>query len=170
MGFLELWLGCLDHNGVVTQLIREAHENRGDLAVIWLDLCNAYESIPHKLVELVLHLYHDPSKIKDPILDYFYNFRLRVTSVRVTLPWPWIRNNSQLYHLCYPFCIMKKKLAKAAEMECRGSPSRSGVWQPLIRAYMDDLTITASVPGSRWILQGLERLITWVRMTFFFFF
>lgn len=32
---------------------------------------------------------------------------------------------------------------------------------------MDDLTITTtSVPGSRWILQGLERLITWARMTF----
>ncbi len=36
-----------------------------------------------------------------------------------------------------------------------------------IRAYMDDLTITTtSVPGSRWILQGLERVITWARMSF----
>ncbi len=43
------------------------------------------------------------------------------------------------------------------------------VWctTPPIRAYMDDLTIaTKSVPGSRWIPQGLERLITWVRMRF----
>lgn len=32
---------------------------------------------------------------------------------------------------------------------------------------MDDLTVTTSlVPGSRWILQGLERLISWVRMSF----
>lgn len=36
---------------------------------------------------------------------------------------------------------------------------------------MDDLTITTttrktSVPGSRWILQGLERLIAWARMSF----
>ncbi|KAK0143143.1 hypothetical protein N1851_018727 [Merluccius polli] len=31
---------------------------------------------------------------------------------------------------------------------------------------MDDLTITTSVPGSRWILQGLERLITWATMSF----
>lgn len=38
--------GCVEHTGIVTQLIREARENRGDLLVIWLDLANA----PHKLV------------------------------------------------------------------------------------------------------------------------
>lgn len=32
---------------------------------------------------------------------------------------------------------------------------------------MDDLTVTTtSVPSCRWILQGLERLITWARMIF----
>ncbi|KAG7525299.1 hypothetical protein JOB18_025050 [Solea senegalensis] len=41
--------GCLEHTGIVTQLIREARENKGDLAVLWLDLTNAYGSIPHKL-------------------------------------------------------------------------------------------------------------------------
>lgn len=36
-----------------------------------------------------------------------------------------------------------------------------------VRAFMNDLTITTtSVPGSRWILQGLEKLITWARMSF----
>ncbi|XP_016087054.1 uncharacterized protein, partial [Sinocyclocheilus grahami] len=79
--------GCLEHTGVVTQLIREAHENRGDLVVLWLDLANAYGSIPHKLVELALHLHHVPSKIKDLILDYYNNFRMRVTSGSETSDW-----------------------------------------------------------------------------------
>ena len=31
---------------------------------------------------------------------------------------------------------------------------------------MDDLTVmTTSVPGCRWILEGLEGLITWARMS-----
>lgn len=34
--------GSVEHTGVVTQLIREARENRGDLSVIWLDLANIY--------------------------------------------------------------------------------------------------------------------------------
>lgn len=40
--------GCLEHSGVVTQLIREAREGKGDLAVLWLDLTNAYDSIPYR--------------------------------------------------------------------------------------------------------------------------
>lgn len=36
-----------------------------------------------------------------------------------------------------------------------------------IRAFMDDLTVTTtSVSGSGWILQGLERLISWAQMDF----
>lgn len=32
---------------------------------------------------------------------------------------------------------------------------------------MDDLTVTtASVPGSEWMLEGLEELMTWARMRF----
>jgi len=27
--------GCLEHTGVVTQLIREVRENKGDLVVLW---------------------------------------------------------------------------------------------------------------------------------------
>ncbi len=33
--------GCLEYTGVVTPLIMEARESRGDLMVIWLDLTNA---------------------------------------------------------------------------------------------------------------------------------
>ncbi|XP_057679566.1 uncharacterized protein LOC130908003 [Corythoichthys intestinalis] len=161
--------GCLEHNGVVTQLIREAHENRGDLSVLWLDLTNAYGSIPHKLVELALHLHHVPSKIKDLILDYYGNFRIRVTSGSVTSDWH--RLEKGIITGCtisvVLFALAMNMVVKAAEVECRGPLSRSGVRQPPIRAYMDDLTITTtSVPGSRWILQGLERLIGWARMSF----
>lgn len=37
--------GCLEHTKMVTQLIRKLHEGNGDLAVLWLDLVNAYGSI-----------------------------------------------------------------------------------------------------------------------------
>ncbi|KAJ3585686.1 hypothetical protein NHX12_014405 [Muraenolepis orangiensis] len=46
--------GCLEHTGLVTQLIREARENKGNLSVLWLDLENAFGSIPHKLVQFTL--------------------------------------------------------------------------------------------------------------------
>lgn len=72
--------GCIEHTEVVTQLIREARAGKGDLAVLWLDLANAYGSIPHKLVETSLDRHHVPGKIKDLILNYYSCFSLRVTS------------------------------------------------------------------------------------------
>ncbi|TWW71600.1 hypothetical protein D4764_16G0000970 [Takifugu flavidus] len=133
--------GCLEHNGVVTQLIREAHESKGELAVLWLDLTNAYGSIPHKLVELALHLHHVPSKIKDLILDYYNKFRLRVTSGSVTSDWH--RLEKGIITGCtisVLFVLAMNMVVKAAEVESRGPLSRSGARQPPIRAYMDDLT------------------------------
>lgn len=113
--------GCLEHTGVVTQLIREARESGGDLAVLWLDLTNAYGSIPHKLVEVVLEKYHVPQKVKHLILDYYDRFSLRVSSGQMT---------SDRHHLeegiitgctisLTLFALAMNMLVKAAEPECR---------------------------------------------------
>lgn len=161
--------GCLEHTGVVTQLIREAREGKGDLAVLWLDLTNAYGSIPHKLVETALDRHHVPGKIRDLILDYYKSFKMRVTSGTVTSEWH--RLEKGIITGCtisvILFALAMNMLVKSAEVECRGPITKSGVRQPPIRAFMDDLTVTTtSVPGCRWILQGLEKIITWARMCF----
>jgi len=65
------------------------------------------------------------------------------------------------------FTLAMSMLVKSAEVQCRGPLTKSGVRQPPIRAFMDDLTVmTTFVPGSRWILKGLEEMITWARMSF----
>ena len=79
--------GCLEHTGVVTQLLREARENKGDLVVLWLDLENAYGSIPHKIVEESLKRYHVPDTMINVILDYYNSFQLRVSSGKDTSDW-----------------------------------------------------------------------------------
>lgn len=44
--------GCLEHTSIITKIIKDVKKNRGDLAVLWLDLTNAYGTIPQKLVDL----------------------------------------------------------------------------------------------------------------------
>ncbi|XP_069105862.1 uncharacterized protein [Argopecten irradians] len=68
---------CVEHTNVLTQIIREAREIKGDLAVLWLDLANAYGSTPHQLVELTLDKYHIPEKFRVMLKEYFDNFRMR---------------------------------------------------------------------------------------------
>lgn len=161
--------GCLEHTGVITQLIREAREGRGDFAVFWLDLANAYGSIPHKLVAGALERYHLTGKIRDLILYYYSDFNLRVTPGAVSLEWH--RLEKGIITGCTTsvslFALAMNMLAKSTEKECRGLLSKSGVHRPPIRAFMDDLMVTTtSVPSCRRLLKGLEKLIAWARMSF----
>ncbi|XP_028310814.1 uncharacterized protein LOC114468234 [Gouania willdenowi] len=161
--------GCLEHTGVVTQLIREARENKGNLSVLWLDLANAFGSIPHKLVQLTLTKYHVPSKCRDLIADYYTNFRMRVSSGAITSHWHKVEIG--IFTGCTIsvtlFSLAMNMLIKSVEPECRGPLSKSRQRQPPIRAFMDDLTVmTESVSGCRWILKGLEKVMDWTRMRF----
>lgn len=100
---------------MVTQLIREAREGRGDLVVLWLDLTNAYSSIPHKLVEVALKKHHVPQNI----LDYYSKFILRVSSDQLTSDWH--RLEVGLITGCTISAILfalVNMLAKGAEIEC----------------------------------------------------
>ena len=161
--------GCLEHTGVVTQLIREARENKGDLTVLWLDLANAYGSIPHKLVETTMTKHHVPHHVVDLILDYYDQFRMRVSAGAVTSEWHKLEVGviTGCTISVTLFALAMNMIVKSAEPGCRGPRTQSGIRQPPIRAFMDDLTVTTeSVPGCRWILQGLEKLIQWARMSF----
>lgn len=132
-------------------------------------MANAYGSIPHKLVETALARHHEPVKIRSLIMDHYNNFSARVSSGQVTSSWHKLEKGiiTRCTISVSLFSLAMNMIVKSAEVECRGPKSSSGTRQPPIRAFMDDLTVTTtSVPGCRWLLQGLERLMSWARMSF----
>lgn len=158
----------MEHTGVVTQLIWEARENKGNLSVLWLDLANVFGSIPHKCIQLTLKL-HVSSICRDLIADYYSNFRMRASSGATTSSWHKVEigiiTGCTISETL--FSLAMNMLTKSAEPEFRGPRTNSGQRQPPIRAFMDDLTVmTESVPGCRWILKGLEKLVGWAWMRF----
>ena len=42
--------GCLEHNFVLQSLIQDSKRNKKDLAVAWLDLNNAFGSVPYEVI------------------------------------------------------------------------------------------------------------------------
>ena len=161
--------GCIDHTSVLTKIIQDAKDNKGDLAVIWLDLANAYGSIAHKLVDLTLTKYHVPEKVRTMLRHYFDNFKMRFNVADYTTAWQ--RLEVGIVTGCtisvVLFSAAMNLLVKSAEKMSRGPILSSGVRQPPTRAFMDDMTITAkSVPEAIWMLEDLEVLITWARMKF----
>ena len=161
--------GCIEHTSVVTQIIREAKENKGDLAVIWLDLANAYGSIPHKLIELVLQTYHIPTKIQALVKHYFNNFKMRFTVQDYTTSWQQLEVGivTGCTISVILFASAMNLLVKSVEKASRGPLMVTGVQMPPTRAFMDDMTILAkSDTEGRWMLEDLEEMIDWARMEF----
>lgn len=96
-------------------------------------------------------------------MNYYGNLRLRVTSGKVTSDWHWLEKGvvTGCTISVILFTLAMNMVATTAEKECRGPLSKSGDIQSPIRAFMDDLTVTtSSVAGGRWVLQGLEKLIS----------
>lgn len=143
--------------GIVTRHIREAKEGRGDLAVLWLVLSNAYVSVPPKLIEEAPKRYHIPLSISNLIVRY-YNFYSMSTSEAVISDWHHLERGIIIG--CTVSFILStiafNFLIKSAESRYRGPLMRSGVRQPHIRAYIDDLTVTTSSVTCRRLLKGLE--------------
>ena len=159
--------GCIEHTSVLTQLIREARENKGDLSVVWLDLTNAYGSMPHKVVEETLKRYHVPEKVKNLIKQYYSRFFIRFTYNKGKTRWQQLEKGiitgDTISVILFSSAI--NLIVKSAEKECKGPVMTSGVRQPPAKAFMDDLTIaTTHTVQTRWLLGGLEKLIKGARM------
>ncbi len=60
--------------GVMTQLLREARKNKGNLVVLWLDLANAHGLVPHRMLLETLERHHVPAAVRDLVLDYYSEF------------------------------------------------------------------------------------------------
>ena len=79
--------GCVEHTSALTQLLHEARIDHKNLTVVWLDLANAYGSIPHKLIETALRHYHIPDSARNLIMNYFNGINLRFSSNTFTTNW-----------------------------------------------------------------------------------
>ena len=49
--------GCWEHLSMVWHALKEARAQKSNLAIIWLDIANAYGSIPLKLIVFAQHRY-----------------------------------------------------------------------------------------------------------------
>ena len=63
--------GCIEYTSVISQLIKEAKKGKKNFAAVWLDLANAYGSVPHQLIESAMELYHILEKVQGIVRSYF---------------------------------------------------------------------------------------------------
>ena len=76
--------GCLEHTSILSQLIREARAEKKDLVVTWIDIANAYGSMPHSLILTALRRTHVPEDVCKLVESYYSDVKIRFTTKEFT--------------------------------------------------------------------------------------
>jgi hypothetical protein len=136
--------GCLEHIFVLDTALNTAKNDKRDLAVAWLDLCNAFGSVPHKLISCNLRQLGFPQSFIDIVLDIYKDSTCKVrVGSSTTKPINVERGVKQgdplsplLFNIAIePVLQLVKKQFNNAAFECLDV-------KQIIMAYADDIALT----------------------------
>ena len=72
--------GCIEHQCKLAAIIKEATEKHRSLSVCWIDLANAYGSVPHALIQFVLQHYHAPPQFTNTVSNLYSGLSAIITA------------------------------------------------------------------------------------------
>ena len=143
-GGIQGFSGCVEHTSALRQMIQEAKANKSNLTIVWLDLANAYGSIPHKVIRKAMTLHHLPVKVIKMIDEYFDGFQMRFSTDGFTTEWHKLEKGIVTGCTISPilFVMGMNLVIRAGAQETRGPRMNTGVYQLAVRGYMDDFSVT----------------------------
>ena len=120
--------GCLEHTSLLSQLIREAKVERKNLVVTWLDIANAYGSIPHSLIMSALKKAHVPEEEVSLVESYYSNVQIRFTTKEFTTEWQKLEKGivTGCTLSVILFSLAMTMLVASAKKETKGPKTESG--------------------------------------------
>ena len=128
---------------MIWHTIQESKKLRRDLSVVWLDLANAYGSVPHALIEFAMEFMWIPEKVRSFIMQYYSDFRMRFSTTQYTTTWQRLEVGipmgcaiSQIL-----FVLGMEEVIRAAEKAGHDVELEGAEELPPIRAFMDDITL-----------------------------
>ena len=159
--------GCWEHTTMVWSALKDAKTSRSPLALLWLDLANAYGTVPHKLIEFALRRYHVPDSWIKVVLDYYNGLWGRSSSSGSYSEWT--RYEKGIFAGCtisvilflVAFNVFLDYVDKddIERYKINGNPIE------VFRGFMDDLsTLTTRVPMTALALDRTNTALKWGRM------
>jgi hypothetical protein len=161
--------GCLEHSCIIWEQIKKAKRDKGDVAVVWLDLVNAYGSVPHKVVEFALEFFWVPEGVRELVKDYFNKFFFRFSTGSVTSGWQRLEIGIAMGCAISPmlFVMVMELLIKGGKAVGKGMEVAQGCNLPPLRAFMDDITVVEEkYEQAKKVVAILEEAVIWGRMKF----
>ena len=151
--------GCMENTAILSQLIKEAKEGRKDLVVTWLDIANAYGTIPHRLIMATLRRAHVPDEVCDLIESYYSEVMIRFTTKNFTTEWQKVEQGivTGCTLSVILFSLSMTLLVAPCKRETKGPKTETGQRQENCRLFMDDLATTAeSLVQTKYLLDSLS--------------
>ena len=80
--------GCIEHILYDTwDDLQEPKRMKEKVAVVWLDLANAYGSVPHDMIKKRMELFWIPEPIQQFVMKYYSLFKMRFITTEFTTGW-----------------------------------------------------------------------------------
>ena len=159
--------GCLEHTNVIWHQIQMAKKEKKDLHVVFLDLANAFGSVPHEILWAAFNFFKIPEVITRLVKAYFQDLQFCVTAQDTTTAWQHLEVGIMAGCTISPlaFTMAMEVIIRASRWVVGGERLKSGLRLPPIRAYMDDMTtITTTIACTKRLLEKLQGNIKWARM------
>ena len=160
--------GCLEHTAILSQMIREAKAEKKNLTVTWLDIANAYGSMPHSVIQVALQQAHVPEEVRNLIDSYYSDVKIRFSTNNFTTEWQ--RVEKGIITGCtlsvVLFTLAMTMLVMSVKDVTRGPKMTSGKVQKSCRLFMDDLnTTTETQVQTKGLLEELATKLNWAKLT-----
>ena len=169
-GAIEGTPGCREHTQSVWNTLKDARQRKQSVSSIWLDIQNAYGSLPHKLIFFALERYGVPKHWSNLVKKYYEGLWSR--SVSSTAPSSWHRHQRGIFQGCTIsvtlFLIsMNVILEYIKQVEVKAYETSTGINLPVTRAFLDDLNLmTTNVKDTQSLLTHSAIALKWARLSF----
>ena len=167
-GSIQKMAGVWEHTSMMWSGLKDARRRNKSMVVLWLDLANAYGSIPHKLIEFALRRYKVPEHWIRLLLSYYNGLWSRSAGSKYSSDW--LMYEVGIFAGCTVSVILflagfNLFLEYVNQLPVKRYLLENGNPLPLLRGFMDDISaMTVSVAHARSVLQALEKVLSWARM------
>ena len=160
--FLPTIPGVTEHQAKLASIIRTANRSKRSLAIAWLDIANAYGSVPHALIQFSLAHYHAPPEFCRLLQSWYTGLSATISSSK------WLKIG---VYQGDPLSVVIFQTVMNTLSDTLCSRSDLGFTLPLSSTsvnhllYADDACIVSNTPaGCQHLLSMVERWLEWAKL------
>ena len=167
-GCMEKIPGCWEHMSVVWDELKSRKSERSNIAAIWLDIANAYGSVPHQLLFFALRQYAIPEHWASLFIKYYEG--LWSISWSDSAPSGWHHPLRGIFIGCTASIILFLSAINVI-IEHISAVTEDEIYKTMtstpVKAFIDDMFfMSPSIPASQVLLDHCAVALIWARMSF----